>query len=66
MGYNGIDNELFLFNNKSRDKDSLFYLHGFLSCKSNEFFYNKINDDYFKYEYDSMKVRKSKLINYKK
>lgn len=61
MGYKGIDNELFLFKNKSRDKDSLFYLHRFLSCKANEFFYDKINDNYFKYEYNSKKVNKPNL-----
>lgn len=37
-----------IFDINERDKDKLYYLHKVLSCKANEFFYNKINDDFFK------------------
>ena len=39
-----------IFNLDKKDKDNLFYLHRVLSCKANEFFYNKINNEYYKLE----------------
>lgn len=36
-----------IYNIDERDKDNLYYLHRVLSCKANEFFYNKINNEFY-------------------
>ena len=49
LGYSNADNENLLFKNKENDKDKLFYLHRLLSSEANNFFYNKLNNDYYIY-----------------
>jgi len=48
VGYNNIDTTLFIFNDKEKDKDSIYYLQRILGCKANECFHNIKNNNFFR------------------
>ena len=47
IGYEQIDDTIFLFSNKEKDKTRIYYLQRIIGCKANKFFYNKLNNEFF-------------------
>lgn len=48
VGYEYIDDTLFVFSNKEKDKSKIFYLQKLIGCKANDYFYNIKNNDFFR------------------
>lgn len=48
VGYEYIDESIFIFSNKEKDKTRIFYLQKIIGCKANDFFYNIKNNDFFR------------------
>lgn len=47
IGYEHINDTIFLFSNKEKDKVRIYYLQRIIGCKANKYFYNKLNNEFF-------------------
>ena len=48
IGYEYIDESMFVFSNKEKDKTRIYYLSKILNCKANDYFYGIKNNDFFR------------------